>query len=127
MLLLFVLSCLSHLAACLSVVPSLGHIPAGVRAACRVTLAKNVTECSDDIQRPLEFIPSSLLPDICTNECTNALSSLYAEATSRCGTDAVNITVDGIVTDTITPLDLVGELRYKYNITCLQDMSLRRH
>jgi len=123
MLLLFALSSLPHLVASLFVVPSLSHIPAGVRAACRVTLTKNVTECSDEIQRPLEFISPSLLPDICTTKCANALSSLYTEATTRCGTDAVDITVNGTVTDTFTPLDLVGELRYKYNITCLQDMS----
>ncbi|KAL3478574.1 hypothetical protein BJX99DRAFT_256470 [Aspergillus californicus] len=104
-MLLSVILCLP-LAASLSVVPSLSHIPAGVRAACRTTLAKNVTECSEDIQKPLEFISSAILPNICTDACGNALSALYTEATTRCGTDAVNITVNGTVTASFTPLDL---------------------
>ncbi|KAL2829473.1 hypothetical protein BDW59DRAFT_159061 [Aspergillus cavernicola] len=105
-LLLSVLSCIPHLVASLSVVPSLSHVPAGVRAACRATLAKNVTECSEEIQKPLEIISSSLLPSVCTDECASALSALYTEAASRCGTAAVNITVSGTVTATFTPLDL---------------------
>lgn len=121
---LFFLAYFIQIAVSLSVVPSLQHIPPGVRAACRATLAKNVTQCSDTFHKQLEYIHSSTLPEICTDECASALSSLYSEAFSRCGTDAVNITVNGTVMATFRPLDLVGELRFKYNITCLQDKHI---
>jgi hypothetical protein len=107
----------------LSVVPSQSNIPSGVRAACRVTLAKNLTQCSDDFLMLLDHIPSSSLLEICTNECETALSDLYSEAFARCGTDVVNITSDGILVATYSPINMVGELRYRYNTTCLQDKS----
>lgn len=121
MILLFFLGYLSQIAASLSVVPSLQHIPPGVRAACRVTLAKNVTQCSEAFHKQLKYIHSSTLPEICTEDCANGLSSLYSEALSRCGTDTVDITVNDTVIAIFRPLDLVGKLKYKYNTTCLQD------
>lgn len=121
MLLLFSLVYLTGLVDSLSVVPSLSHIPPGVRAACRTTLARNITQCSDEFQKELQFIPSSSLPDICTTNCQSALSSLYTEALSRCGTGSVDVEANGTVLATFKPIDLVGNLRYIYNSTCLQD------
>jgi hypothetical protein len=115
------LTCLASHARALSVVPSLTHIPAGVRAACRTTLAKNITQCSDEFEKELQFIPSTSLPQICTTECAGALSALYTEALSRCGTDSVDVMANDTVLATFTPIDVVGHLRYIYNSTCLQD------
>ncbi|PGH27226.1 hypothetical protein AJ80_01183 [Polytolypa hystricis UAMH7299] len=108
MLLLFIF-CFSRIAIALSIVPSLAHIPLGVRAACRVSLANNITQCSDIFLQLPEYIPSSALPEICTLDCDNALSSTYADVLSRCGTDAVDITVNDTVVGTFTPLDLAGD------------------
>ncbi|KAL4860891.1 hypothetical protein BDV12DRAFT_181000 [Aspergillus spectabilis] len=104
-----------------SVVPSLAHVPAGVRAACQTTLAKNITQCSDSFQLLADYIEPSSLEEICTQVCADALSSLYTEAVSRCGTDSVDVIVDRKVVAVFTPLDLVEQLIYRHRITCLQD------
>ncbi|KAG2420067.1 hypothetical protein HFD88_004865 [Aspergillus terreus] len=104
---LVLLACLASHARALSVVPSLTHIPAGVRAACRTTLARNITQCSDEFEKELRFIQSSSLPQICTTECAGALSALYTEALSRCGTDSVDVMANGTVLATFTPIDVL--------------------
>ncbi|KAJ5165061.1 uncharacterized protein N7500_006891 [Penicillium coprophilum] len=105
---LVILTCLASHACALSVVPSLTHIPAGVRAACRTTLAKNITQCSDEFEKELQFIPSTSLAQICTTECTGALSALYTEAMSRCGTDSVDVVANDTVLATFTPIDVIS-------------------
>jgi hypothetical protein len=110
-----------YIAAWISVVPSLAHVPSGIRAACRTTLAKNITQCSQDFQLAPQYIEASTLPAICTDECADALSVLHSEAVSRCGTAFVDIIIDGTVGGVFTPMNLVEQLIYKHDRPCLQD------
>jgi len=109
------------LGASISVIPGAGYLPNDVRAGCRVALSENITACSDMLQYPEEFIPTSALQEICTTSCSSGLMAMYAKASSACGTGSVNITTN-VTSTLLVPLDLAGELVYRYNITCLQDM-----
>lgn len=112
---------LLSLASSISVIPGTGYLPAVVRAACRSALSENIAGCSDELQTPVQFIPSSSLNEICTSGCRNALTSMYSKAVTACGTGSVNVT-SNTTSEILIPLNLAGELVFRYNATCLQDM-----
>lgn len=106
-------------ASTLSVIPGTGYLPASVRAACRSALAENIVGCSDELYTLPQWIPITSLNEICTSDCRGALAAMYTKATTACGTGGVNITSNG-TSEILIPLNLAGELVWRFNATCLQ-------
>ncbi|OBT62703.1 hypothetical protein VE03_07058 [Pseudogymnoascus sp. 23342-1-I1] len=124
---IIILQICSAVQATVFAIPGTGYLPASVRAACRASLAKNITECSS----ALMFQENDILPEdlntICTAPCLTALNSMRSSALTACGTASVDMPVDNLQPPTtipITPLDFADELVYRYQMVCLRDMSL---
>jgi hypothetical protein len=119
-MLLYTLFTFVTAASAISVIPGTGYLPNAVRAGCRTALAENITTCSSLLAMQPEYIEIESLNEVCTSACGASLSTMYAKALSACGTGSVNVTVNE-TSAILVPLDLAGELYFRYNLTCIKD------